>query len=151
MKKITKIITVLALVVGVGVMLAPVSVSAVDAISETCAGIPAGDPVPTVCQGKDDDTKVLVKNVINTLLYIIGIVSVIVVIIGGLMYTLSTGDSANVTKAKNTIVYALVGLVVAFLAYAMVNWVLGAFDPSVAQQNCEKAGRTYNTTTNVCN
>lgn len=127
MKKINQIITVIALVLGMGAVFVPVSVGAVDAISDACSNIPAGSPVPTVCQGKDDDTRNLIKTVINTLLYIIGLLSVIMVIIGGFMYTLSTGDSANVTKAKNTIVYALVGVVIAFLAYAMVNWVLNVF------------------------
>lgn len=126
MKKISQIITVIVLVLGVGAILAPVTVGAVDTLSDTCALDINEDSA--VCKGKDDDTKVLIKNVINTLLYIIGLVSVIVVIIGGFMYTLSTGDSANVTKAKNTIVYALVGLVIAFLAYAIVNWVVKVFE-----------------------
>ena len=129
MKKISQIITVIALVLGVGVAFVPVSVGAVNAINDVCkAAKAAGEPEPTVCQGKDDDTRTLVKTVINTLLYIIGILAVIMVVIGGFMYTLSTGDSANVTKAKNTIVYALVGLVVAFLAYAIVNWVVKVFE-----------------------
>ena len=43
------------------------------------------------------------------------------------MYATSTGDSGKVTRAKNTLTYAIVGLVVAFLAYAIVFWVLGLF------------------------
>lgn len=62
--------------------------------------------------------------VVNTLLFVIGAISVIMLIIGGIRYTLSGGTAASVTGAKNTIVYALIGLVVAFLAYAIVNWVL---------------------------
>tara|TARA_Y100001970_G_C13844756_1_gene656263 strand:+ start:80 stop:505 length:426 start_codon:yes stop_codon:yes gene_type:complete len=64
--------------------------------------------------------------VVNILLFIIGAISVIMLIIGGIRYTISAGDSGNVTAAKNTILYAIIGLVVAFLAYAVVNWVLGA-------------------------
>ena len=62
--------------------------------------------------------------VVNTLLFVIGAISVIMLIIGGIRYTLSGGTAASVTGAKNSIVYALIGLVVAFLAYAIVNWVL---------------------------
>ena len=64
------------------------------------------------------------KNVINILLYIIGAASVIMLIVGGIRYTISAGDSGQVTSAKNTIMYAIVGLVLAFLAYAIVNFVL---------------------------
>ena len=46
------------------------------------------------------------------------------VIIGGIQYTTSGGDSAAVTKAKNTILYGIVGLVIALLAYAIVNFVI---------------------------
>ena len=66
------------------------------------------------------------KTVVNILLFLIGAISVIMLIVGGIRYTISAGDSGNVTAAKNTIMYALIGLIVAFLAFAIVNWVLGA-------------------------
>jgi hypothetical protein len=68
-----------------------------------------------------------VRNVINVLLYIIGAVAVIMIVIGGLRYTISNGDSSQITGAKNTILYAVVGLVVAILAYAIVNFIVNAF------------------------
>lgn len=64
--------------------------------------------------------------IVNTLIFIIGVISVLMIVIGGLRYTLSGGDSGSLTNAKNTILYALVGLVVAVSAYAMVNFVLSA-------------------------
>lgn len=67
--------------------------------------------------------------IVNVLLFIIGAISVIMLIIGGIRYTLSAGDSGSVTAAKNTIMYAIIGLIVAFLAFAIVNWVLGAVTP----------------------
>jgi multisubunit Na+/H+ antiporter MnhB subunit len=63
--------------------------------------------------------------VVNVLLFIIGALSVIMLIYGGIRYTISGGDSNAVTSAKNTILYAIIGLVVAILAYAIVNFVLG--------------------------
>ena len=48
-------------------------------------------------------------------------------IIGGIRYTVSGGDSGAVTSAKNTILYAVVGIIVAVLAYAIVNFVLTSF------------------------
>jgi hypothetical protein len=70
--------------------------------------------------------------IVNVLLFIIGAISVIMLIIGGIRYTISNGDSGAVTSAKNTILYAIVGLIIAFLAFAIVNWVLGAVTPGAS-------------------
>ena len=64
--------------------------------------------------------------VTNILLFLVGAISVIMLIIGGIRYVISGGDQAQVTAAKNTILYAIVGIVVAFLAYAAVNFVTQA-------------------------
>ena len=79
-----------------------------------------GDSVPEDVTEEDG----LVKKVINILLWAIGIISVIMIIIGGIRYATSNGDSTQVTAAKNTIMYAVVGLVIAIFAYAIVNFVL---------------------------
>lgn len=71
-----------------------------------------------------DDPSGLVKNVINFMLYLVGILSVAFLIWGGIRYTASAGDSNKVTSAKNTIMYAVIGLIVAILAYAIVNLVI---------------------------
>jgi hypothetical protein len=68
----------------------------------------------------------IVTTIINVLLFIIGILCVIMIIFGGIRYTTSTGDKNRVDSAKNTIIYAVVGLIVAIVAYALVNWVFGA-------------------------
>ncbi len=62
----------------------------------------------------------------NVLLFAVGVLSVVMVIVGGLRYVVSGGNSAAVTGAKNTILYAIVGVIVAFLAYAVVNFLLGS-------------------------
>lgn len=67
------------------------------------------------------------ETVSKVLLFVIGAVSVIMLIIGGIRYTISQGDSSAVTSAKNTILYSIIGLVVAILAYAAVNFVIGSF------------------------
>ena len=66
----------------------------------------------------------LVKKVINILSVIVGVVAVIMIIIGGLKYITSGGESSNVSGAKNTIIYAIVGLVVVALAQFIVRFVL---------------------------
>lgn len=64
------------------------------------------------------------KTVTDVLLFLIGAISVIMLIYGGIRYVISGGDSGAVTTAKNTILYAVVGIVVAILAYALVNFVI---------------------------
>lgn len=65
-----------------------------------------------------------IQQIINVILFIIGAVAVIMIIIGGIRYVVSAGDQAAVTGAKNTILYSVVGLIVALLAYAIVNFVI---------------------------
>ena len=67
------------------------------------------------------------QTITNVLLFILGAISVIMIIIGGIRYVLSGGNSTAVTAAKNTILYAIVGVIVALLAYAIVNFVLTSF------------------------
>ncbi len=69
----------------------------------------------------------LFQTITNVLLFLIGAIAVIMLIIGGIRYTVSGGDSTAITAAKNTILYAIIGIVVAILAYAAVNWVIGSF------------------------
>jgi hypothetical protein len=64
------------------------------------------------------------QTIVNILLFIVGAISVIMLIVGGIRYVVSGGDQSAVTGAKNTILYAIVGIVVAFLAYAAVNFVV---------------------------
>lgn len=70
------------------------------------------------------------KQVTNTILYIVGIIAVIMLIIGGIRYVTSGGDAKKVTDAKNTVLYAIIGLVIAFLAFAIVNFVISALPSS---------------------
>jgi hypothetical protein len=65
-----------------------------------------------------------VKTVISVLSIAVGAVAVIMIIIGGVRYVTSGGKSESVTAAKNTIIYALVGLVIAASAQVLVHFVL---------------------------
>ena len=75
----------------------------------------------------DISETVLLTNILNTVYFIAGIISVIVIIVGGFMYITSGGDSGAVGKAKNMILYSVIGLVVVVGAFAITNFVLGAF------------------------
>ena len=95
------------------------------------------DDCPTDLFG---DTGVF-KRVTNTILYIVGIIAVIMLIIGGIKYVVSGGDAKKVTDAKNTVLYAIIGLVVCFLAFAIVNFVISAL-PSSTSSNTPPASST---------
>ena len=117
-------VPVLALAAGVAV---PVMVD--DAAAETSAQSGANS-----AKGSDhekvtslDGDQGLFRQAVNILLYIIGAISVIMLIIGGIRYVVSGGDSSAVTAAKNTILYAVIGIIVALLAYALVNFVITSF------------------------
>lgn len=67
-----------------------------------------------------------IKNIINAVIGILGLVCVVVIIIGGVNYMTSSGDAGKVKKAKDTILYGIIGLVICVLAFAIVNFVLGS-------------------------
>ena len=81
------------------------------------------------------------RQITNTILYIVGVIAVIMLIIGGIRYVVSGGDAKKVTDAKNTVLYAIIGLVIAVFAYAIVNFVItslpGADDENKAAENAE--------------
>ena len=135
MKRLTHyfVTGIIALVAMIGVSALATPAYATSPSDQVQAGIDAADPgknekgcgteaAPRKCTLGDT-----VQTVINVLLFIIGAVAVIMIIIGGIKYTISNGDSSQITSAKNTILYAVIGLVVALLAYAIVNFVVGQF------------------------
>lgn len=84
---------------------------------------------PENAERKINDT---IKLVINLLSFIVGVVAVIMIIIAGLKYITSGGDSNNVASAKNTILYAIIGLVIVALAQVIVRFVLQKASPDAA-------------------
>lgn len=65
------------------------------------------------------------QNVLSFVFVIAGIIAVIMILVASLQYITSTGDPQKTKKAKDTIIYALIGLVVAISASVIVNFVLG--------------------------
>lgn len=127
MKRITAVLPFLpALVLGLS-FLAPTLV-ADNALAQDY-GIKAGtaatktDEMPESLFGEDGSEGIF-KKVINIMLFVIGAVAVIMLIYGGVKYVISGGAQDKVAEAKNTILYAIVGIVVAILAFAVVNFVV---------------------------
>lgn len=99
-----------------------------------CSGSNAtitGDPAAGTCAAETANANSTVNSTIarglNLFSAVVGIIAVVMIIVGGIQYITSGGDSGNVTKAKNTILYAVIGLVVVALAQIIVKFVLGRF------------------------
>ena len=82
---------------------------------------------PELCKGgNEDDAKTKVGNILNVVYSLIGVVAVVFVIIGGFKYMTSQGEPGRVQQAKNTILYALIGLVITISAFAITAFILQA-------------------------
>ena len=127
MKRIKYLILTLGLIAGFGLAIVPsVAWSTDSPLDASCAEAPAKNTA--VCKNrKTDKFPKIVGQIVNALLYVLGAVAVIVIIIAGILFATSSGDPALITKAKNTLLYAVVGLIVAIMAYAIVNYVIKIF------------------------
>ena len=87
-----------------------------------------GDNCEVICnkKNKEIDAENMVGKILQTVFGIVGVVAVIVMIIGGIMYTTSQGDSTKLTNAKNAILYAAIGLIVSLLSFAIVTFIVQA-------------------------
>ena len=123
MKKLRNIVLVLGIILGVG-LFAPVSAHAAgNILADQCAN----SPDSSVCKNPGAKPSDLISKIVSTLLFVVGALSVVMIIVGGIMYVTSNGDSGRITLAKNTLTYAIIGLVVAFLAFAVVQFVVTKF------------------------
>ncbi len=121
-----KIIDHIKNIFAIGLVVSVVSSTAVGAaalpLDQSCAGQGS-----TICASKDQKLfgpGSVWLNIVNTLIYVIGAVAVVMVIIGGLRYVVSGGDASSTKAAKDTILYAIIGVVIAAFSYAIVNFVL---------------------------
>ncbi len=129
MSKLKRIILTIAASLGLLAPAAmPATVFAQPSIQEgLCQG--AELMVGATCQQVSDadaagGVNEVIETVINIFSIVVGVIAVIMIIVGGLKYITSGGDSGNITGAKNTILYAIVGLVVVALAQIIVRFVL---------------------------
>lgn len=106
--------------VMVGSSLVAPGVGAINVIKDECKN----NTKAAVCKSQNEKIQPLIRNVINTLIFVIGALAVVMIIVGGVRYTTSNGDEKRIVAAKNTIIYSVVGLVVALLAYGIVEFVI---------------------------
>lgn len=108
--------------VGFGTIMATAPVIAIgEGGAPAGANAARGDNTPSNLLNGDSS---IVRRAINMLLYAVGILSVVMLIWGGLRYVVSGGKKESVGAAKNTILYAIIGLLIALFSYAIINFVI---------------------------
>ena len=126
MKIFTKILTAGMLMVGLLGVFTP-AVFAANGIN-ICSN---GNEDSVYCKNKNTgETQVngIIKTIVEVLLTAVGAISIIMIVIGGIMFALSSGDAQKAAKARNTVLYAVVGLAVSLFASAIVNFVFNRFN-----------------------
>lgn len=127
--------------------LLPAVVVHADAASDACDGIKLVDPTAkcnNAAEGRSGFQN-LIKKIINIFSIVIGAVSVIMIIFGGFRYIISGGDSSATKAAKDTIMYAIIGLVVVLFAQVIVIFVLSNVNTSPAASPTAPAAATPTT------
>ena len=116
MKSLKKVLAVVPMVAVA--TLATVSPANAQSYKEAINNVSKNDPT-----GGNVKVENLVGTVMNTMFWVVGILSVIMLIYGGIKYITSGGSSSKLNDAKNTILYAIVGLVVSLIAVVIINFV----------------------------
>ena len=121
-----KIIMIVMCVVMSGLMVAPA-----EAVVTCPDGSVAGGTAPSyaecnLAKPEDDDKSLweVVNNILNVILAVLGVATVCVIIYGGINLLISQGDPSKIKRGKDAILYGLIGLLIALLAFAIVNFVL---------------------------
>jgi hypothetical protein len=116
------------------VQTAPIAFAQTAVTKEIQNGLCAGsnlelseNPSPSSCNNTQNGVgrvNQILRHLVNLLSAIVGVVAVIMIIVGGFRYITSGGNDTSITGAKNTILYAIIGLVIVALAQVIVHFVL---------------------------
>lgn len=139
MKIFTKILAAGILMIGLLGVFTPV-VSAANGIN-ICSE-ENGSNNSVYCQNKDKgegQVNGIIKTIVGVLLMAVGAISIIMIVIGGILFALSSGDAQKAAKARSTILYAVVGLIVSVFASAIVNFVFDGFNKPPAKPDASSS------------
>ena len=100
---------------------------------EAPCNLAMGSKPPGMCDEEHTEETLIetISNVLDTVYLWVGIIAVIFIIIGGINYTMSQGDPGKVKKAKDTVLYGIIGLIIALLAFAITAFVMNAMEGNV--------------------
>lgn len=119
-------LSIAIMMMGVSFLFAP-GVSAANVFNNNCSGAAASSKLCTETKKGEGETTKLIGTITNTMLYLLGAICVIMIIYAGFRYVTSNGDAGNVKAAKDIIMYAVIGLIAALLAWGIVQFVLSRF------------------------
>ncbi len=110
-----------------------------------CEGVAVTDS-NTNCNSGDSSGSLngILTTALGLLSIVAGVITVIVIIVGGVKFITSQGDASNVSSAKNTVLYALVGLMIVALSQIMVRFVLNKADDGLNQSQRQDATQFEN-------
>jgi small-conductance mechanosensitive channel len=77
------------------------------------------------------DPKQMTVNIINYLLFFLGVIAVVAIIYAGILFLTSGGEAERTTRARSTLIYAIIGIIIIVLAFAIVRWVADTFAPNI--------------------
>lgn len=125
------------------VALTPIAHAAGDVCSQSEGSVPKAVWEAAGCNDDTADALPgLIVGIINGIIAVSGLVAVIFVVIGGINYMTSAGDANKLQKAKQTILYAVIGMTIAVLSFAIVNFVIlniiGGNEPESSQEESEE-------------
>ncbi|MBR2708868.1 hypothetical protein IKE98_00855 [Candidatus Saccharibacteria bacterium] len=127
-KKLLKIIMPAVLLLASLASFCPVAptLAAKEPNSNVCnLDVPKSVKEAAGCNNNADKVPGIVIGIINAVISVLGLVAVVFIIIGGISYMTSSGEAAKVEKARKTILYAVIGLAICVLAFAIVNFAVG--------------------------
>jgi hypothetical protein len=111
-----------SLVIPATTLVLPGTSLAAPATSAQCQGVTA---VGAPCDDQLTVNGGPLSRIIDTIFLVIGVLAVIILLVGAIRYITSTGDAKRIQQAKDTIIYAILGLIIAILARAIVGFVIG--------------------------
>ncbi|MBQ3445238.1 hypothetical protein IJG29_00685 [Candidatus Saccharibacteria bacterium] len=144
-KLIITIFTSLALLLGFTSIIT-LPAKAADSICEM-SGVSDEVKKASGCDGgSDQEISDSIVTIINAIIAILGLVAVIVIVYGGIQYMTSAGDSSKLKRAKDTILYAVIGLIISVLAFAITNFTISIIKSSGSSSSNDSTD--YSSTSN---
>lgn len=121
-----KLIMSVVVLAGLTTVFLPLPVAAANVFEQDCTAN-SNSRLCKETKNAENDVSDLISTISNTMFFLLGAICVIMIIYGGFRYITSNGDASRVKSAKDIVLYAVIGLIVALLAYAIVQFVLTQF------------------------
>ena len=141
--KISSTIFAIALSIFTIAMSSPVfAATDIDACKSLSSGSIAYDAAG--CNNSSDQLPITIINILKVIIGISGLIAVIFIIIGGINYMTSSGEAAKIKKAKDTILYACIGLAICALSFAIANWAITTINDSSTKSSSNSSNNSDN-------